>query len=297
MDCERPSWIPDPRYQATDKFGSALRKIKVACGKCSACQSNHRKMWFFRLKVESNKCVSSYVVTLTYNDNDISDYITDPESGILYRPIRYSDIQGFNKRLRKALGPFRFFCVCEYGKEHLRPHYHICYFFDHPQDWTEFENLVFKNWFPDTRITVDQTNDKACNYILKYCLSPVGEEVPKCVRPILRCSTKPFIGHGLLDNQEFLDWLHLNKTDLSSYCGYKQKLPRILRDSIFSDDEKKFIYDELQSYIRKASDKKLEGIDKKCKKYGTMKGVEYIDFERQAFNSRINAIVKLKSIK
>lgn len=288
MECERPVILPNPR---AGLYGEP-HVLAVPCRKCPACQQNHRKMWFFRLKVESNKCVCSYVVTLTYNDDVVPEYV-DYEDMFKYHPIKYEDVQLYHKRLRKRIGQFRFFCVCEYGSELLRPHYHICYFFDRVIDRFEFDRAVFDSWYPNCRITIDQTNDRACNYILKYCLSPVGQDIPDCFRPKIRCSTKPFIGSGLLDNQEFLDWLHIKRSDISSYVGYKQRLPRIFRDKVFSDEEKFFIKKELGRVIY---DRKIEK-ELKMQEYEEKYGVSPRTFERDMFNQYITKCSKLKSLK
>ena len=298
MECEHPVYIDDPRRPAVlDRFGVNINKIAVACGRCAACQSNHRKMWFFRLKVESDKCVVSYVVTLTYNDLDVPDYIEDQKHEFRYHPIQYRDIQLFNKRLRKALGKFRFFAVCEYGPEKFRPHYHICYFFDTQVDRITFEDAVFKNWFSQSRITIDTTNDKAANYILSYCLSKVGDDIPKEFWPKIRCSNRPFIGAGLLDNQEFLDWLHIKRSDISNYLGYKTRLPRIFRDKVFSDEEKRFIQEELGRAIDAKHDRQELDYQSKLAKYGHDKANDYYQQSRDAFNKRVMRSSKIKSIK
>lgn len=57
-------------------------------------------------------------VTLTYSDEHL------PSDGSL----RLRDFQLFCKRLRKRLGPFRFFHCGEYGERLERPHYHACLF-------------------------------------------------------------------------------------------------------------------------------------------------------------------------
>ena len=215
--------------------------------------------------------------------------------GIPY--CRVSDIQKFHKRLRKRVGPFRFFAVCEYGPDKLRPHYHICYFFDNPVTRYDFDDAVFKEWFPQTRITIDTTNDRAANYILSYCLSKVGDDIPKEFWPKIRCSNRPFIGAGLLDNQEFLDWLHLKKSDISNYVGYRQRLPRIFRDKVFSDEEKMFIQKELGRALQKKQEKHKQALDDKIARYGIEKGIDYHCMSREAFNRRVQRASKLKSIK
>lgn len=306
MNCESPVRIKNPNYTCDHRNGGYRAIIRdfyretmyidVPCGKCPACLSNRRKNWFFRLKVEANKCVSSYVVTLTYNEKDVPDYCLyeAPDSGqsFLYHPLFYRDVQLFNKKLRKDLGSFRFFCVGEYGSEFLRPHWHICYFFDHSQPMVEFEDSVFKNWFPDSRITIDVTNDRAANYILKYCLSLIDPKLPDIFRPIIRCSNRPFIGSGLLENDEFLRYLHIKRTDLSSYAGYKSRLPRIFRDRIFSDDERLFFSHEWMKLSDKLAAEKKTRDDEYFCKYGQ----DRQDWDRISFNQRVLKIAKLKSL-
>lgn len=297
MQCEHPVRIHDPtRVYIYDRFGQDLNTILVPCNKCAACQSQKRKNWFFRLKVESNKCVVSYVVTLTYNDIDIPPLTVDSDTGKEYHPICYEDVQLFNKRLRKKIGSFRFFAVSEYGPENLRPHYHIVYFFDRLITRYDFDNAVFNSWFPQTRITIDETNDRAAQYVLSYCLSLHGD-IPKVFWPRIRCSTKPFIGSGLLDNEEFLRYLHINKTDLSNYVGYKQRLPRILRDRIFDDEEKAFFKAELGRLIERKKETEFIDLLKYEKKYGLKAAVRKKSDERTAFNQSVARKSKLKSIK
>jgi len=61
--------------------------------------------------------VSSFI-TLTYDEKHL------PRWGSL----KYDDLQKFWKRLRKDLGPLRYYAVGEYGDRSNRPHYHACVF-------------------------------------------------------------------------------------------------------------------------------------------------------------------------
>lgn len=299
MECERPVTIHDPSKSVLlDKYGTDLNVIKVPCGKCPACQQSRRLAWFYRLKVESNNCVSSYVVTLTYNDLDLPELITDDVSSIQYHPIKYADVQGFHKRLRKRIGPFRFFAVCEYGSEHLRPHYHICYFFDRAQDYMQFSDAVFVCWFPHTRITIDVTNDKACNYILKYCLALIDPDVPDCFRPMIRCSNRPYIGYQIGDNPEVVQWFIDHESDLSHYCGYQQRLPRIYRDKFFDDVIKRRIKQNLGQLINERAAHKLDQqISYDCKHGTDIFRPSLHEMSRSQFNLKVKQMAKLKSLK
>ena len=82
-----------------DHFLTEYRE--VPCGVCVACRRNRARSWQFRCLAElsttqQNK-LSSYFLTLTYDDAH--------NPGVLLK----KDVQDFNKRLRKAKGPFRFY--------------------------------------------------------------------------------------------------------------------------------------------------------------------------------------------
>lgn len=290
MECFSPITIPNKRAGLYGQF----KTLQVPCGKCPACQQTRRKLWFFRLKVESDHCVCSYCVTLTYNDLDVPEYVPF-EDKFLYHPIKYQDLQLFNKRLRKRLGPFRFFAVCEYGSKGLRPHFHVCYFYDRPISEFDFHNAVFELWFPQTRITIDTTNDRACNYILKYCLRPSGEDVPDEFRPKIVCSTKPYIGSGFLEDPRVVADFKDTLRDYSNYLGYFQRLPKIYRDKLFDDNDKFFISQNLQDLVY---DRKLDQ-DKKDHDYmNRHPGCQLPSvMRREQFRKHIEKCAKLKSIK
>lgn len=290
MECFHPVTINNPNFGLYGEY----RVLQVPCGKCPACQQTRRKLWFFRLKVESDRCVVSYCVTLTYNDLDVPDY-TNYEDKFQYHPICYEDLQKFNKRLRKRIGPFRFFAVCEYGSKGLRPHFHVCYFFDRPVSEWDFHNAVFELWFPQSRITIDTTNERACSYILKYCLRPSGEEVPDEFRPKIVCSTKPYIGSGFLQDPRVVRDFKESLRDFSHYLGYWQRLPRIYRDKLFTDEEKRFISKELEQLVFTRQDEQAQ----KDLEYMTRHpGCELPSvMRRRSFQRHIENCAKLKSLK
>lgn len=68
--------------------------------------------WTLRCRYELEQHSQAAFITLTY----------DRES--LPPTLQKRDLQLFNKRLRRAAGPFRFFASGEYGETNGRPHYH-----------------------------------------------------------------------------------------------------------------------------------------------------------------------------
>lgn len=115
----------------------------------------------------------SSFVTLTYEDND--KYSLD-----------YRDFQLFMKRLRKALGPVRFYMCGEYGERGLRPHYHALLFgvfFDDRYLWRRSpsgfdlyrSNLLEETWSLG-HCEVGDVSYESAGYVARYCLKKVTGE-------------------------------------------------------------------------------------------------------------------------
>lgn len=113
------------RRQGTDL------EVTVPCGTCVGCRVQRSRMWSLRIVHESKLWDRNSFVTLTYDD-----FRLPAHGSLLYR-----DIQLFHKKLRKRVGPFRFFCVGEYGEQLSRPHYHVCYFNMFPSDAKRLRSL------------------------------------------------------------------------------------------------------------------------------------------------------------
>lgn len=96
----------------------AVRELKIPCGQCIGCRIDKSRAWAIRCTNEAQMHKRNAFITLTYAPEHL------PERGSL----QYRDFQLFMKRLRKELGPVRFFCVGEYGGQTNRPHYHALLF-------------------------------------------------------------------------------------------------------------------------------------------------------------------------
>lgn len=237
MQCFNPITIRSPAYTGP-----------VSCGHCFACQSNRRKDFAFRLKQEMKHSVCSYTLTLTYDDMHLpplQSYSDDPvkayltESGVCdlhtfyYHPYDMRDIQLFHKKLRKHF-KLRYFGVAEYGSNSNRPHYHIIYFFQYPVTYDSFLQKVVASWEKGSRITLDVTDDSCIEYTLKYCLKPKWLRQP---HPKVFASKKPFIGFGFV-TESMLGYLQRNRSgDFIKFPDYQKRLPRILRDYLYSGSE------------------------------------------------------------
>lgn len=81
-------------------------------------------------------------------------------------------IQQFNKRLRKNIQPYtdekiRFFAVGEYGPIHLRPHYHVLYFFDKQETLSAIIKVLYSSW-SFGRVDFSLSRGQCNSYVAKY---------------------------------------------------------------------------------------------------------------------------------
>ncbi|WNK14056.1 MAG: replication initiator protein [Microvirus sp.] len=98
--------------------GFSDQTMQVPCGQCIGCRIEKSRMWAIRCTHESRMHTANCFVTLTYAPENLP-----PGETLVIR-----DLQLFNKRLRKTLGPFRFYACGEYGEKGNRPHYHLVIF-------------------------------------------------------------------------------------------------------------------------------------------------------------------------
>lgn len=92
--------------------------LDLPCGQCIGCRVERSRQWALRCVHEASMHKANCFVTLTYSEDAL------PGDGGLH----VEDWQKFAKRLRKRVGPFRFFHCGEYGETTGRPHYHACLF-------------------------------------------------------------------------------------------------------------------------------------------------------------------------
>lgn len=100
------------------KVGYGDRPLELPCGQCIGCRAERARQWAIRCVHESQLHAANSFITLTYDNEHLPD-----DGG-----LDVSHWQKFAKRLRQAIGPFRFFHCGEYGDASRRPHYHACMF-------------------------------------------------------------------------------------------------------------------------------------------------------------------------
>lgn len=94
--------------------------MPCGCGQCLPCRINKRRLWTFRIFLETQMHDDSSFVTLTYDQGHLpQDGTVDPR-----------ETRDWIKRIREAVRPrkIRYFLVGEYGDRTQRPHYHVALF-------------------------------------------------------------------------------------------------------------------------------------------------------------------------
>ena len=229
-----------------------LPDLKVRCGQCIGCRVGKARSWGLRMchEDQTTKGDSSFV-TLTYDEDCL------PED----RSLSVKDWQNFAKRLRKRIGPFRFFHAGEYGTQFSRPHYHAIIF---GHDFRDGARMTLDSttakpmWLsPELmdvwgkgRVVVEDFNFTTASYVARYCVKKIngarGKEFYEnfvvkstgevfSVKPeYATMSRRPGLGH---------DWFMKFKSDVfpSDEVIFQGKRfrPPSYYDKLLSDEERR----------------------------------------------------------
>lgn len=192
----------------------------VPCGKCGACLHTRRCDWSFRLAIEHRQSVSSYFVTLTYDDLHLPwDEVS----------VSKRDLQLFVKRLRKANSvAIRYYAVAEYGTLFQRPHYHLLLFNLDP-------NADLLKIWPYGRVDVGTVTPASIHYVTKYHVNK-GDELGGRAPPFVVMSRRPGIGASYKDSHRRYHRSGMRYT--AKLEGRDVRLPRYYKDAFFTVVEK-----------------------------------------------------------
>lgn len=148
---------------------------EVQCGQCNDCRIAKAREWAIRAMHEAQMHAKNAFITLTYNEEHL------PENGSL--DLR--EWQNFAKRMREAVGPFRFLHVGEYGAENNRPHYHALIFgqnFDEDRAvWKECD-LTGRRYYRSPKLAklwpkgfhdIQDLSREAANYVCQYAVKKI----------------------------------------------------------------------------------------------------------------------------
>lgn len=206
------------------------RREFVPCGKCNFCLQAKRSDWTFRLLQEDKVSKSSHFITFTYEDDQL------PESGDLSK----RDCQLFIKRLRQEnVAKVRHFTVGEYGSRTLRPHYHSIVFNLLPNTVNRLDRIWGKGI-----VHVGDVTRASIHYVAKYMINRVGDFGGR-EPPFSLMSRRPGIGVSYVASMR--GWHLDDMRNYSQVNGIKGRLPRYLRDKIFSKEQREQLSSEIDS--------------------------------------------------
>jgi len=161
-------------FKVTDGFYD--QPLELPCGRCMACRIEKSRQWAVRCVHEAQMHERNCFITLTYSDE------------FLPRDLSLSvvDWQKFAKRLRKRLGPFRFFHCGEYGEKYLRPHDHALLFgqdfsadrysFEEKDGSVYWRSPVLEKLWPYGFSTIGNVTMASASYVSKYCMKKLNGE-------------------------------------------------------------------------------------------------------------------------
>lgn len=161
--------------------------IKLPCRQCIGCRLERSRQWAVRCMHEQQMHKSSSFITLTYS----------PEHFPAHGSLDYSHYQLFMKRLRKAVGPVRFYMCGEYGENFLRPHFH---------------SLIFGYGFPDRKILKRSPSgefiyrSELLERLWPYGYSSVGDATFESAAYVARYVMKKITGGRAEAHYEALDY-------------------------------------------------------------------------------------------
>ena len=250
-------------YHPEDKKKSILlaRKItdfvEVPCGKCLGCRLDYSRQWATRCILEAKKYQFNYVLTLTYDEDNIK--IVDGvnlETGELAKvgTLVPEDLTKFMKDLRRyyeyhyGLTNIRFYACGEYGdvKNTHRPHFHVIVFNCPIFDLKEFfiNAIGEKVYLSDTiasiwkkgQISVIELSWESAAYVARYVMKKVKGKGAKefyekagIVPEFVRMSRSRGIGYDYFNENKD----HIYECDEIIYKG--KKCPQVVKPPKYFD--------------------------------------------------------------
>lgn len=226
--------------------GYVDRPVIHPCGQCLGCRARRTGDWSLRCQHEAG--------LHTYIDSDGKIKSNNAFLTLTYDPEKYNgatlvpeDLTNFFKRLRNAIGEFRYYAVGEYGSQRQRPHYHVLLFGNHFDDMifykiskgyrNETVNKIYtsdtlsKVWSMGLAFIGSVTADSA-NYVARYTFDKrYGKDSSEYYKSLgvipefSRQSLKPGIGFNWI-KKHMWDVYQSGKDYIIDQKGRKRKPPR-----------------------------------------------------------------------
>lgn len=209
-----------------EQFGGDYYSLK--CGKCNACRLQRKQEWSIRCWCELQTTKKhSYFITLTYNDDNLSDI-----------SLNKKDFQLFLKRLRKKFGNgIKYLLSGEYGETTGRKHAHLILFNIELDDLEELP--LHENYYTSKNIVdlwskgnvlIGYADFDNIRYTTGYVTKKIAEKEYKNNKLL-----PPFImvSKGISDEYFNLNYKKLYENDFIAINGKQFNLPRYF-DKLYS---------------------------------------------------------------
>ncbi len=164
------------------------------CGQCMPCRVNSQRKKTTRLILEAREHPVTSFITLTYDEENLPRRVCH---GMLVGVLHAPDLTKFLRKLRDAVGKYRYMAVGEYGDESQRPHYHAILFGVDPMV-LDHEEMLRKLW-GQGHVTIGENTVKRMKYVAHYTTKKMTKEKDDRLvgRPpeFMRCSRRPGLGY------------------------------------------------------------------------------------------------------
>lgn len=164
--------------------------LTVPCGQCVECRLKRSRDWAIRCyhELQMHEGVGSFATLTVADDFLFRRYQKWHEGHLIWTgSLDRRVFPLFMKRLRKEMGPTRYFHAGEYGEENGRPHYHALLF-----------GLRFADARPDgeSRSGYPAFVSDALSWLWPYGTSQIGEITFESAQYVARYCLKKITGAG-----------------------------------------------------------------------------------------------------
>lgn len=248
MACDNPITIKfDP--PVPDGKGGVMWSFPADCGKCLKCLIKRKAQWSYRMTEEQRNSFSSCMVTLTYNNENVSfgekghcinkndhfEFIKSLKELESKKELSKREMVSMEEITRKAngtreTGKLKYYGVSEYGDTTFRPHWHYILF-----NVRDFNNIAL-SWGRG-KVQLDECNVNTIDYVLKYMLKESSNTHKDLHQKEVSFMSKG-IGVSLAD-KEFINYIGRKDANfVLNTRGTKIPLPRYFRKKFLTEDQR-----------------------------------------------------------
>lgn len=268
MACHAPLSIKY-KQPIPDGKGGWIYYFPADCGKCLPCLKKRKAQWSYRIENEQRHSISSYFVTLTYDDDNLPDgniverdhhklfiellkfYESWPEMSIRddysYEEFQRASVRSGEYSIDYNYDdyPLRYYGIVEFGGASGRVHWHYLLF-----NVLDKRNIE-KAWQAGI-VQIDDCNINTIDYVLKYMMKNRDLNIPNEKR---ECS---FMSKGIGMQgitEEFIKQIsEPDNNQVINSRGHKVALPRIYRKRFMDKDTLREKGKVINSLVQKQKD-------------------------------------------